>query len=127
MTTTAPPIRDLKVFVPAQDFAVSRRFYLALGGTLNWEAEGLAEIALGGARVLLQDFYVKEWAENFMMSLRVDDAAAWRAHMDALIASGRFPGVRVRGPVEEPWGATITYAWDPCGVLLHFSQPTHGA
>src|SRR5436189_5556790 len=72
---------DLKSFVPARDFALSRRFYLDLGFTENWGNEHAAELQLGGYRFLLQNFYVKEHAENFMMHLLVEDADAWWAHI----------------------------------------------
>ena len=123
---TTPVIDDLKIFVPAKDYAVSRSFYLALGGRLVWEIQGMAEIAWGGVRFLLQDFYVKDWAENFVMHLPVADAAAWHVHLEAMIAEGAYPGIRARPPKTEPWGATVTYAWDPSGVLLQFAQETEG-
>jgi len=122
-----PAVNELKVFVPARDFAVSRAFYLDLGGHLNWEVEGMSEFAFGGTRFLLQDFYVRDWAENFVMHFRVDDADAWYAHMRGLVEAGRYPGIRVREPRDEPWGDRITYAWDPSGVLLHFAQASRGA
>ena len=120
----APTVNDFKVFVPAQDFAVSTAFYRALGGVINWQMDGMAEFELGGARFLLQDFYVKEWAENFVIYMPVDDAAAWHGHMTRLIEAGTYPGIRVREPKQEPWGDTITYAWDPSGVLIYFAQAT---
>jgi uncharacterized glyoxalase superfamily protein PhnB len=53
----------------------------------------------------------------------VEDAGAWYEHVKAVVDSGEFPGTRVNPPKEEPYGARVTYAWDPCGVLLHFAQP----
>ena len=31
---------------------------------------------------------------------------------------------RVAEPQQQDWGALVTYVWDPCGVLLHFTQLT---
>jgi catechol 2,3-dioxygenase-like lactoylglutathione lyase family enzyme len=117
-------VRDLRVFVPAKDLEESIRFYKALGFRMNWQhEEGLAEIQIGRNRIWLQNYYVKDWAENFMISLEVEDAAAWWRHINDLIVQGKFSNIRVKPPKEEPWGAMITYCWDPSGVLIHFSQP----
>lgn len=117
-----PTVIDVKVFVPTKDFDVSQRFYEALGWHCNWRADGLAEFELAGHRLFLQRFYAKEWAENFMIYLDVESAEAWYKHLTEIVDSGEFPGVRVEPPKTESYGALVTYAWDPCGVLLHFAQ-----
>ena len=118
-----PAANDLKVFVPAKDFALSKRFYAALGFHANWEEGDLAELEIGGVRFLLQNLYEPTWAGHFMFHARVDDAAAWARHARAVIASGDYPGTKVEGPREESWGFRVTYVWDPSGVLLHFAEP----
>ena len=71
MLSSAPPSAlvayDVKPFVPARDFDISLQFYQDLGWAMNWWESALAELDLGGARMLLQDVYVPEWAENFML------------------------------------------------------------
>lgn len=120
-----PPANEMKVFVPAKDWPLSRAFYAALGCTENWsDPSGLAEFQIGATRFLLQNYYHKQWAENFVMQFIVDDARAWYEHAKSLVDSGGFGPIRVRPPKTEPWGQTITYVWDPCGVLLHVAQPS---
>jgi uncharacterized glyoxalase superfamily protein PhnB len=114
---------DTRVFVPAENFTMSRAFYTALGWVENWHNNGLAEMELGGVRFLLQDYYVKDWAENFMMQVTVADAQAWYEHAAAVLERGDFGGARVTPPKREPWGFLVTYLHDPCGVLLHLAQP----
>ena len=114
---------DVRVFVPARDFALSAAFYAALGWTVNWNDDHLAELELSGHRFFLQNYYAKDWAENFMLHIQVEDAQAWHDHAAAIVATNRFPGIRVAAPKQEPYGALVTYVWDPCGVLLHFAQP----
>jgi catechol 2,3-dioxygenase-like lactoylglutathione lyase family enzyme len=118
-----PAANDLKVFAPAKDFALSKRFYAALGFHMNWEEGDLAELEIGGVRFLLQNLYEPAWAGHFMFHVRVDDAAAWARHARAVIASGDYPGTKVEGPREESWGFRVTYVWDPSRVLLHFAEP----
>jgi uncharacterized glyoxalase superfamily protein PhnB len=116
-------VSDVRPFVPAEDFAQSLGFYTAVGWTMVWtDGETLARLALGGNQLMLQNYYVREWAENSMLIVDVDDADAWHAHISAVLAAGDYGGARVERPQHQEWGATVTYAWDPCGVLLHFTQ-----
>ena len=123
-TAPAPPaIDDFRVFVPAKDFTTSLAFYQALGWTMTWtDGDGLALLELGGHRFLLQDFYVKKWAENFMVTVAVPDAAAWLTHASAVLGTGEYGSARVAQSKVEDWGATVTPVWDPSGVLLLFTQ-----
>jgi hypothetical protein len=116
-------VEDVRAFVPARDFPVSQAFYEALGWSTVWtDGDGLALMELGGFRFMLQHYYVKEWAENFMLTIVVADAAAWFERASGALGGGAFGDARVAEPKVEDWGATVTYVWDPCGVLLHFTQ-----
>lgn len=68
---------ELKVFVPAKEFELSKKFYQDLGFTIPWSDNDLAYMHHGNASFLLQNFYVKELADNFMMHLLVEDVDAW--------------------------------------------------
>ena len=111
------------VFVPAKDFSLSKRFYLALGAELVDDGEDYAEFRWGDDRFIVRDQYQAQWAEHFAVHVIVKDAAAFARRAAELAASGDFPGVRVEGPREEPWGYRVTYVWDPSGVSLRFSEP----
>ncbi|WP_306175626.1 MULTISPECIES: hypothetical protein [unclassified Stenotrophomonas] len=50
---------EIKAFVPAQDYALSLRFYQAHGFTVEWSSDELAYIRHGDASFLLQSFFVK--------------------------------------------------------------------
>jgi len=113
---------DIRTFVPSRDFALSKSFYSALGCGLEWADESMALFQLGGSRFYLQAYYVKEWAENCMLHISVEDAAACFAQIKALLDSGRFSPARAAPPKREPYGALVTYVWDPSGVLLHLAQ-----
>ena len=114
-------IADLKTYVPASNFEESKQFYRALGFELTEGWGETFDCRLGNAQFRLQNYYVKEWAENFMMQFGVDDASAWFEHAKQIVESGRFQNVRVSEP-EHVGGAVVTHVWDPCGVLLIFVQ-----
>ena len=73
----------MRPFVPAKDFDCSKRFYETLGFEKVLDGEvAIFNAASGG--FILQRYYQKDWAENFMMQLMVDNLDAWWAHIDAL-------------------------------------------
>lgn len=108
-------------FLPTKDFERSKAFYLALGFKLELDGE-VAIFACGSGGFILQRFYVKDWAENFMMQLMVDDLNAWWAHIESLDLPGRFGVPAPRPPAVQPWGLKIAYVVDPVGVLWHIAQ-----
>jgi hypothetical protein len=113
---------DLRPFLPSQNFDLSKQFYAALGCKLEWSDENLALFNLAGSRFYLQRYYAKEWADNCMLHISVQDAANCYAEIAEVLKSGRFAGTRVAPPKQEPYGALVTYVWDPVGVLLHLAQ-----
>jgi len=71
---------EIKAFVPARDFALSKQFYEDLGFTIAWSDSNLAYLRCGDCSFLLQNFYHPEHAGNFMMHLLVADVEAWWQH-----------------------------------------------
>lgn len=114
-----PTIKDLKIYTPAKDFEMSKRFYAALGFELTEAWAGDMDCRLGGAVFRLQNYYKKDWAENFMMLFGVNDASLWYDHAKKVIDEGDFGPARIAEP-EEVGGALLTHVWDPSGILLIF-------
>jgi len=77
---------------------------------------------MGGSGFILQRFYEKEWAENFMMQLMVDDLDAWWAQIQSLDLPGQFGVSAPRPPALQSWGLRVAYIVDPSGVLWHVAQ-----
>ena len=124
--TTAPTGTELaRPFLPAKDFALSKRFYEALGFEKVLDGE-VAIFNAGSGGFILQPYFQKEWAENFMMQLMVDDLDAWWAHIDSLDLTKRFGVPLPRAPAVQPWGLRIAYVVDPSGVLWHIAQRREG-
>jgi hypothetical protein len=125
VTGLVAEIRAFRPFLPARDFETSLRFYEALGFETCRLGEALAEMSLGPHAFLLQGgHYVKEWAENTMMHVLVEDVDAWWRYIEPLALASRFGVPPPEPPRAESWGLTVTYVFDPAGVLWHFAQPT---
>jgi hypothetical protein len=115
----------VRPFVPSQDFDLSKRFYEALGFKKLLDGD-VAIFEIGASGFILQNYYKKDWAENCMMQLMVDDLDGWWFHISALDLPGNF-GVRApQPPAMQPWGLRIAFVFDPCGVLWHVAQRREG-
>lgn len=108
-------------FIPARDFDLSKRFYEALGFAKILDGD-VAIFNAGSGGFILQRHYQKEWAENFMMQLMVDNLDAWWAHIVGLDLEKQF-GVRSpQAPALRPWALRVAFVTDPSGVLWHIAQ-----
>jgi hypothetical protein len=114
-------IKNFKVYMPAKDFELSKRFYTALGFKMSEGWGGTADFELNGHWFRLQNYYVKDWAENFMVVINVDDAQAWHQHVQRIADSGEFRNVGIK-PLEMVDGSLVLHVIDPSGVLLVFVQ-----
>ena len=116
----------VRPFLPSRDFELSKRFYEAVG--FHKLLDGDVAIFRGGSGgFILQRRYQKDWAENCMMQLMVDDLDAWWAHILSLDLPARFAVQPPKGPAVQPWGLRVAYLVDPCGVLWHVAQRRPGA
>lgn len=116
-------ITELKAFVPAKNFDVSKRFYVDLGFTMASEGDGVAYFHFDHVSFLLQDFCAESLAENFMMHILVEDVDAWWAHVHDSNVVSKY-GVKV-GPIEsQPWRMRDFCLFDPSGVLWRIGQNT---
>jgi hypothetical protein len=119
-----PGIRAFRPFLPAKEFATSLRFYEAIGFHAYRLGDALAELSLGPHAFLLQGNYVKEWAENTVMHVLVEDVQAWWQHIHSLNLAEQFGISSPAPPRVEPWGLTVVYVGDPAGILWHFAEIT---
>ena len=114
---------DLNAFIPSRDFELSKRFYTDLGFTLVWGNSEIAQFQIGSYRFLLQaNFYVKEHANNFMMSLTVENADEWWDHIERTGLKEKYNLYMAKPPAMQPWGLRVLYLSDPTGVLWHIAE-----
>lgn len=117
-----PRVNSIVAFVPAKDFEKSRSFYLDLGFEKTWGDDGACGLQIDGQTIILQNFYVKDHAENFMMQLVVDDANAWWKRIKNLGLKEKYGLGMASPPAMQPWGIVVLYITDPSGVLWHIAE-----
>lgn len=116
----------VRAFLPTKDFDASKRFYETLGFEKVLDSEvAIFNSPSGG--IVLQRYFQKDWAENTMLQLMVDDLDAWWKRISAMDLPGKFGVQAPKPPSVQPWGLKVAYVFDPAGVLWHVCQRRVGA
>jgi hypothetical protein len=112
---------EIKAFVPARDFELSKQFYRDIGFTMASEGGGVAYFHFEAASFLLQDFCADSFAEHFMMHLLVKDVDAWRDRLKVSGVAEKY-GVEISDIELQPWRMRDFCLTDPSGVLWRIGQ-----
>jgi uncharacterized glyoxalase superfamily protein PhnB len=112
---------EIKAFVPAKDFELSKKFYEDLGFTVASSDLDLAYLRCGECSFLLQNFYQSEHAANFMMHLLTDRVDTWWEHVQSTRLAKKY-GVFLEALADRPWGLRDFAIADPTGVLWRIGQ-----
>lgn len=112
-------VSQLRTFVPSIDFKVSEQFYLDMGFKLRWRGDNLIIFGDDHYSFFLQDAYVKDWAENLMIQLFVDDLEALYQLCEKLVE--KYEGTKIRPIFEADYGTTF-HLIGPAGELWHIMQ-----
>ncbi|MFN4315159.1 MAG: glyoxalase [Chitinophagaceae bacterium] len=113
--------RSLRPFIGARDFELSRSFYTAFGFEETVIDSRLSVFKLNNTAFYLQDAYLKDWIDNTMVFLEMENLDHFWTHLQTLDLPGRFPGVRIEPIRQLPWGREC-FIHDPSGVLWHVGE-----
>jgi hypothetical protein len=116
-------VREIKAFVPAKDFELSKQFYKDIGFAMASEGGRIAYFRFEHASFLLQDFWEETFATNFMMHLLVDDVDAWWHRINASNVVAKY-AVKLSVVELQPWKMRDFCLKDPSGVLWRIGQNT---
>jgi uncharacterized glyoxalase superfamily protein PhnB len=75
----------------------------------------------GSTGFYLQNAYVKDWIDNTMIFVEVDDAERYYTQLQALNLPAKYPGARLTPVQHNHWGSEC-FLHDPSGILWHFGQ-----
>ena len=114
--------KAIRTFIGAKDYRESREFYSDLG---------FKEFDLGGKMCLfkvnedlgfyLQDYYVKDWVDNSMVFLEVEDIEKCSEDLLSRGLQDRYKDVKFTEIKQFDWGREL-FMHDPAGVLWHFCE-----
>lgn len=116
-------VSGLTPFVPAIALDTSLAFYRELGFEELSREPKMVLLSASGFGFWLQDYYVKEWAENCMLCLYVENLSDWWARVtDMRLGASPFGEARVLAEPHEQSGGSMFQLSDPAGVLWHVRQ-----
>jgi hypothetical protein len=84
-------------------------------------SEDMSFFSADGIGFYLQQAYVKDWIENTMLFLEVDDVARHQNELLALGLQTTYDGVRTTPIRESDWGREY-FIHDPSGILWHIGE-----
>jgi catechol 2,3-dioxygenase-like lactoylglutathione lyase family enzyme len=113
--------KSIRPFIGAKNFDVSRRFYRDLGFEESVLSANMSVFKTNGLAFYLQDAYVKDWIDNSMIFLEVDDVSRHWKQLTALELPTRYEGVRLTAIRTYDWGREC-FLHDPSGILWHFGE-----
>lgn len=114
--------KSIRTFIGALNFKESKRFYTELGfkefpiGPKMSYFEVDAQLGF-----YLQDYYVKDWVNNSMIFLEVENVDECQKELITKNLPNKYKYVRLSEIKDEDWGRTL-FMHDPSGVLWHISE-----
>jgi catechol 2,3-dioxygenase-like lactoylglutathione lyase family enzyme len=114
---------SIRPFIGAKDFKTSRSFYRDLGFEETVLFHNMSVFKTKGIGFYLQDAYVKDWIDNTMLFLEVEDVNRLWKDLVGLDLASRYEGVRLTPVKKFDWGSEC-YLHDPSGILWHFGEFT---
>ena len=114
-------VKSIRPFIGAKDFEISRRFYQDLGFEEVVLVPDMSLFKTEEIGFYLQDAYVKDWIDNTMIFLEVDDVDRYWNELLALNLTDKYDGVKLTPIRTLDWGREC-FLHDPTGILWHFGE-----
>jgi len=112
---------SLQPFVPSgKEFEKSKQLFQALGFKINWDAGDYTGFQRDECKFILQNFYAKDFAENFMITVNVESADEFYKEVKEKKLEEKF-GIKIGEPSNQPYGREVNII-DIAGVCWHFVQ-----
>jgi len=114
-------VKSIRPFIGAENFEISRNFYKDLG---------FEEIVLDPKFSLfkrqetgfyLQDYYAKDWIENTMIFMEVENTDEFWKELLTLNLTEKYHSVKLTPVRTMEWGKEC-FVHDPSGILWHFGE-----
>lgn len=113
--------KSIRPFLGAIHFDISRSFYRDLGFQETVLTPQLSVFKSDGLAFYLQDAYVKDWVDNTMVFMEVDDVSRFWNELQELGLETKYEGVRLVPITQYVWGKEC-FVHDPSGILWHFGE-----
>jgi catechol 2,3-dioxygenase-like lactoylglutathione lyase family enzyme len=112
---------SMRPFIGAKDFQLSRSFYRDLGFEEVVLGDDMSLFKTDALGFYLQDAYVKDWIDNTMVFMEVQDVFRFWQELLALNLTDKYETARLVPIRTYDWGREC-FVHDPSGVLWHFGE-----
>ena len=114
-------IKSIRPFVGSENFEISSNFYKDLGFEEIILEPKLSLFKWNEIGFYLQDAYVKDWIENTMLFIEVENVEDFWQELLSLHLTEKYENVRVTPIRTMEWGKEF-FVHDPSGILWHFGE-----
>lgn len=114
--------KSIRPFIGSKDYQESRSFYRDFGfEEIELSTDMCVFKTNGNVAFYLQKAYVKDWVENTMLFLEVENTEEFREQLLKLSLDKKYKGVRISGIRNETWGKEF-FVHDPSSILWHIGE-----
>ncbi|MBL0048197.1 MAG: glyoxalase [Bacteroidetes bacterium] len=113
--------KSIRPFIGAKNYDVSRNFYRDLGFKENVISSNMSYFNSGSFGFYLQDAYVKDWVDNTMVFMEVDNVARFWEVVSSLNLPSKYKEIKLLPVRKLDWGSEC-FIHDPSGVLWHVGE-----
>lgn len=111
--------KSIRAFIGAKNFETSRNFYRDLGFEENILFHNMSYFKKGNLGFYLQNAYIKDWIDNSMLFLEVEDIEECWKELSSLNLPEKYENVKLIPIRDNDWGQEC-FLHDPSGILWHF-------
>ncbi|WP_435415277.1 glyoxalase [Polaribacter aestuariivivens] len=117
-----PQFKSVRSFIGAKNFYESRNFYKDLDYSELVISENMSYFKIDeNLGFYLQKAYVKDWVDNSMLFLEVEDLEEYLSILKAKELTKKYSNVRLSEIMVNDWGNEF-FLHDPSGILWHFGN-----
>lgn len=116
-------VKSIRPFIGAKNIERSRAFYKDFGFEEVVLAPNLFYFKTAAFGFYLQDAYVKDWVDNTMVFMELEDLEEHLRSIKALDLDKKYAGVRISEIQYKDWGKEY-FVHDPSGILWHVGEFT---
>ena len=114
--------KSIRTFIGSKNFKESRSFYHELGfKEIEINPQMSHFYMIDSIGFYLQNHYVKEWVENSMVFLEVENLSEIHQDFQGKQLDEKFPSIKLSDIKHEDWADTF-HLIDPAGVLWHIAE-----
>jgi hypothetical protein len=113
--------KSLRPFIGAKNFEVSRSFYRDLGFEETILSADMSVFKTGTMAFYLQNAYVKDWIDNTMIFMEVENVSNFWNELTTLNLTEKYESIKLVPIRNLDWGKEC-FVHDPSGILWHFGE-----